>query len=34
VSTTTYTFEAPDPGEYFFRCDVHPVDMTGTFVVR
>jgi plastocyanin len=33
-STTTYTFEAPDPGEYFFRCDVHPMDMTGTFVVR
>jgi plastocyanin len=33
-ATATYTFEAPDPGEYFFRCDVHPIDMTGTFVAR
>jgi plastocyanin len=31
--TVTYNFDAPeDPGEYFFRCDVHPVEMTGTFV--
>ena len=22
------------PGEYFFRCDVHPQDMTGTLVAR
>lgn len=22
--TTEYRFEAPHPGEYFFRCDVHP----------
>jgi cytochrome c oxidase subunit 2 len=30
----TYTFTAPDkPGTYFFRCDVHPKIMTGTFVV-
>jgi plastocyanin len=29
-----YTFEAPAaPGSYFFRCDVHPVTMTGTLVV-
>lgn len=28
------TFELPAPGEYFFRCDVHPTQMTGTFVVR
>ena len=29
-----YTFTAPDqPGTYFFRCDVHPVQMTGDFVV-
>jgi plastocyanin len=27
-------FRAPDePGDYFFRCDVHPQQMTGTFVV-
>jgi cytochrome c oxidase subunit 2 len=30
----TYTFMAPKtPGRYFFRCDVHPKIMTGTFVV-
>jgi len=28
------TFELPAPGEYFFRCDVHPTQMTGTFIVR
>ncbi len=34
VSTTTYTFSAPiTAGSYFFRCDVHPTQMTGTFVV-
>jgi plastocyanin len=33
--TITYTFKAPDtPGNYFFRCDVHPERMTGTFVVQ
>jgi len=31
----TYTFTAPPtPGTYFFRCDVHPTTMTGTFIVR
>jgi heme/copper-type cytochrome/quinol oxidase subunit 2 len=31
----TYTFTAPKtPGDYFFRCDVHPKIMTGTFVVK
>jgi plastocyanin len=31
---TTYTFKAPDsPGNYFFRCDVHPTIMKGQFVV-
>jgi plastocyanin len=29
------TFTAPDqPGDYFFRCDVHPAAMTGTLVVQ
>jgi plastocyanin len=28
------TFELPGPGTYFFRCDVHPTQMTGTFVVQ
>ncbi len=33
--TTTYTFTAPTtPGNYFFRCDVHPTIMTGTFIVQ
>jgi YD repeat-containing protein len=31
--TTTYGLEPLDPGNYFFRCDVHPVIMTGSFVV-
>jgi plastocyanin len=32
--TVTYTFTAPaTPGNYFFRCDVHPETMTGTFTV-
>ena len=25
-----YTFTAPPPGSYFFRCDFHPAQMTGT----
>ena len=34
-ATTTYNFTAPDkPGTYLFRCDVHPVQMTGNFVVQ
>jgi plastocyanin len=33
--TINYTFKAPEtPGKYFFRCDVHPNQMTGTFVVE
>ena len=27
-------FNVPAAGSYFFRCDVHPTQMTGTFVVR
>ncbi|MDI6876320.1 MAG: cupredoxin domain-containing protein [Methanomicrobiales archaeon] len=35
VNSITYTFTAPEePGTYFFRCDVHPVQMTGSFVVE
>jgi plastocyanin len=33
--TTTYTFTAPGtPGNYFFRCDIHPSIMTGTLIVQ
>jgi plastocyanin len=28
-----YIFDTPPPGEYFFRCDVHPVNMVGTVEV-
>src|SRR5664280_797040 len=35
VSAVTYTFDAPTtPGTYFFRCDVHPTTMTGSFIVQ
>lgn len=31
----TYEFTAPEePGEYYFRCDVHPGQMNGTFIVE
>lgn len=30
----TTTFAAPAAGTYYFRCDVHPTTMTGTFVVQ
>ncbi|MCE5338313.1 MAG: cupredoxin domain-containing protein [Methanomicrobiaceae archaeon] len=34
-ATTIYTLTAPTtPGTYFFRCDVHPQQMTGSFVVQ
>ncbi len=30
-----YQFNVPaTPGTYFFRCDVHPTQMTGDFVVQ
>jgi plastocyanin len=28
-----YSFAAPPPGSYFFHCDVHPAQMTGTLTV-
>ena len=32
---TTYNFVAPNtPGTYFFRCDVHPGQMNGRFIVQ
>jgi plastocyanin len=34
VADRTYEFEAPKPGAYFFRCDVHPDVMTGAVTVR
>jgi plastocyanin len=33
VETMTYDVPAIDAGTYFFRCDVHPPQMNGTFVV-
>jgi plastocyanin len=33
--SATYTFTAPStPGTYHFRCDFHPDQMTGSFVVQ
>jgi plastocyanin len=35
IATREYRFKAPStPGSYFFRCDVHPDTMTGTFIVQ
>ena len=35
VKTMVYKFKAPDkPGTYFFRCDVHPLNMYGQFIVK
>ncbi len=30
----TYTFTAPAAGTYYFRCDVHPDQMNGSFIVK
>ena len=32
--TVTYHVPALKPGTYYFRCDVHPTTMHGTFVVK
>ena len=35
AGTAVYKFTAPStPGTYFFRCDVHPTQMTGQFIVQ
>lgn len=33
-SKTDYKFTAPAAGTYYFRCDVHPDTMNGSFTVR
>lgn len=33
-SSTDYEIPAMKPGEYFFRCDLHPTSMTGTVTVE
>jgi plastocyanin len=33
-NTSSVTFTVQKPGTYFFRCDVHPTQMTGTLVIR
>jgi len=33
-ATKESTFTSPGPGTYFFRCDVHPDTMNGSFVVK
>lgn len=32
--SVTYAIDPLEPGEYFFRCDVHPDSMTGTVEVQ
>ena len=32
--TTAISFMTPDAGAYFFYCVVHPLEMTGTFIVQ
>jgi predicted lipoprotein with Yx(FWY)xxD motif/plastocyanin len=35
ATATDYSFTAPTtPGTYFFRCDIHPSVMTGSFIVQ
>ena len=32
-AATDYSFSLPGPGTYFFHCDVHPTQMTGTITL-
>lgn len=32
--TDTITFTVPNPGTYYFLCDIHPTEMFGDFVVQ
>jgi plastocyanin len=32
-ASITYRFPAPQPGQYYFQCDVHPTTMSGTVTV-
>ena len=32
-ASADYTFDAPPPGTYFFHCEVHPQQMTGTLTI-
>ena len=32
--TQEISFDAPPAGDYFFRCDVHPTQMVGEFIVQ
>jgi len=34
ATTTTYHVPALPAGTYYFRCDVHPTAMHGTFIVK
>jgi plastocyanin len=34
VATSEEKFTTPAAGTYFFRCDVHPDQMTGSFIVK
>lgn len=33
LASADYTFSLPGPGTYYFHCDVHPVQMTGTITL-
>ncbi len=33
-AVVNFTFDAPPPGTYYFRCDVHPDTMNGSFTVH
>jgi plastocyanin len=33
-TSTTYEFDSPPPGDYYFQCDVHAQSMNGTATVK